>query len=155
MDICRKYVELHNKIKNIKIAMLTLHNESGKLRSMPMLTIKTECEGNIWFFTNLDSDKVNQLRTNPEVNLSYSDQSSEVYVSVSGRAEIVEDKKLVKEFWKPDLEEWLSAGPESNDIALMKVEMVQAEYWNGNNMVQIWDTTDVVKTSNGIHDVFI
>lgn len=155
MDICRKYVELHNKIKNINIAMLTLHSENGRLRSMPMITMKTECEGNVWFLTNLDSDKVEEIRKNPQVNLSYSNQAGEVYVSISGTAIIVEDKVKIKELWKSSMEEWLPGGPESNDIALLKIEMLQAEYWDGKNMVQIWDSTDVVKTQNSVHDVFI
>src|SRR5436190_20807907 len=100
MDICNKYVELHNKIKNIKIAMLTFSDEKGILRSVPMTTMQTECEGNVWFFTSSDSEKVDEIRRNPHINLSYVDQQKEMYVSVSGMAEIVSNKQKMVELWK-------------------------------------------------------
>lgn len=145
MDICKKYVELHDKIKHIKIAMLTIQDEKGYYRSRPMITMKTECEGNVWFFTNLDSEKVEEIRKNPSVNLSYADQAEEIYVSIAGRAEVVNDQQKMEEFWKPVLEEWFPGGLKNNDLALLKIEMEQAEYWDGNSMVEIWDTTAAVK----------
>jgi general stress protein 26 len=145
MDICKKYVELHDKIKHIKIAMLTIKDDHGTLRSMPMITMKTECEGNIWFFTNLDSDKVGEIERNSTINLSYTDQEEEVYVSISGRATVVKDNYKMQELWKPVLEEWFPGGLADNDLALLRIEMEHAEYWNGRNMVQIWDTTSAVK----------
>ena len=145
MDICKKYVELHDKIKHIKIAMLTIQDEKGYYRSRPMITMKTECEGNVWFFTNLDSEKVEEIKKNPNVNLSYADQEGEIYVSIAGRAEVVNDNQKMEEFWKPVLEEWFPGGLKNNDLALLKIEMEQAEYWDGNSMVEIWDTTAAVK----------
>jgi general stress protein 26 len=79
------------------------------------------------------------------VNLSYTDQEEEVYVSISGRATIVKDNYKMQEFWKPALEEWFPGGLTDNDLALLKIEMEHAEYWNGRNMIQIWDTTSAVK----------
>lgn len=145
MDICKKYVELHDKIKHVKIAMMTIRDEKGYLRSRPMITMKTECEGNVWFFTNLDSEKVEEIHLNPMVNLSYADQAGEMYVSIAGKATVVRDKARMEEFWKPVLEEWFPGGLANNDLALLKIEMEQAEYWDGSNMVEIWDTTAAVK----------
>lgn len=148
MDICKKYVELHDKIKHIKIAMMTIQDEKGYLRSRPMITMKTECEGNVWFFTNLDSEKVEEIHLNPMVNLSYADQAGEVYVSIAGKATLVRDRAKMEELWKPVLEEWFPGGLANNDLALLKIEMEQAEYWNGSNMVEIWDTTAAVKVQD-------
>jgi general stress protein 26 len=145
MDICNKYVELHDKIKNIKIAMMTVIDEKGTMRSVPMTTMQTECEGNVWFFTSSDSEKVDEIRKNPHVNLSYANHDKEIYVSVSGIAEVVRDKQKMETLWKPVLEEWFPGGLENNELTLLKVEMQQAEYWDGKSMVQIWDTTAAVK----------
>lgn len=152
MDICRKYVELRDKIKHIRVAMLTVHGSKGSLRSMPMITVQTDCEGYVWFFTNLESEKVEEIKRDPSVNVSYTDQAAQVYVSISGRAEIVEDRGRIEEYWKPSMQEWFPEGLESSDLALLKIEMLQAEYWNGKNMVQIWDMTDAVKPTGMIPD---
>ena len=146
MDICSKYVDLHDKIKNIKIAMLTLHDQKGNLRSMPMTTMQTECEGFVWFFTNLDSEKVDEINLNPTVNISYTDRSKEIFVSISGKAETIKKSQKISELWKPYMEEWIPGGLENKDLALLRVEMQQAEYWNGNKMVEIWDFTASVKS---------
>jgi general stress protein 26 len=145
MDICRKYIELHDKIKNIKIAMLTVRDDRNRLRSMPMITMQTECEGNIWFFTSLDSEKVDEIKRNNQVSLTYVDQKNEIYVSIEGKAELVDNKEKMRELWKPVMEDWFTGGVESPNLGLLKIEMQQAEYWNGKNMIQIWDTTHAVK----------
>ena len=155
MDICKKYVELHNKIKHIKIAMLAIHDEHGHVRSMPMMTMQTECEGNVWFFTDLESDKVAEISRNPHVNLSYVDQQDEIYVSIAGRAEIIRDDQKMSQLWKPIMEQWFPGGLKDNSLALLRIEMQQAEYWNGNSMVQIWDTTEAMKTYEEFPDGLI
>jgi general stress protein 26 len=153
MDICRKYVELHDKIKHIRIAMLTLEeDEKGGLRSVPMVTMQTECEGNIWFFTSLDSEKVDQIQRNPNVNLTYADQRGKQYVSITGKAEIIKDENKMKELWKPNMEEYFPGGLNSPDLGLVKVKMEHADFWNENNTTEIWDTSDAVKVENSTWD---
>src|SRR6478735_3731337 len=134
MDICKKYVDLHGKIKNIRVAMLTVLNEKSGMRSMPMITMQTECEGNLWFFTSCASEKVDEIKMTPEVNLTYTDKSSGIYVSISGKAEIVEDRERMEQLWKPNLEEWIPTGKHDPDLRLIKVVMEHADYYDGKNM---------------------
>jgi len=56
-------------IEGIDIAMLTTIDESGELHSRPMDTQKAEFDGTVWFFTYADSDKANDIRRDPRVNL--------------------------------------------------------------------------------------
>ena len=143
MVTCKKYSMLHDKIKGIKIAMLTLMDGSGKLKSIPMTTMQTECEGNIWFFTHLDSEKTEHL-TNKSINVTYTDSYNEIYVSISGKAELITNRAKISELWKPNLEEWAPGGLNNPSLVLVKVNMEEAEYWNNKQgkMLSLWDCSE-------------
>jgi general stress protein 26 len=57
----------------------------------------------VWLGTNPTSRKVSEIRKNPRVALYYFDADSQGYVSISGRARIVDDPKEKARRWK---EEW-------------------------------------------------
>ena len=72
----RKVAEL---IKGIKFAMMTTVSDDGKLYSRPMSTQEVEFDGDAWFFTADDSEKVRDLADKPQVNLAYSKSDSSAY----------------------------------------------------------------------------
>lgn len=132
--------QLWEKIKDVKIAMMTTCEKDGRLRSRPMYTQKTEMRDNIWFFTKDDTPKVDELQNNTQVNLSYADPDDSVYVSVSGRASVVRDKAKAAELWNPALKAWFPKGLDDPHLVLIKVEADMAEYWDSpsNRMVQLF-----------------
>jgi len=140
MEICKEYIELHEMIREIRVAMLTTMEANGCLRSLPMSTIQTECDGNIYFFTNFDSKKVEEIKSHTCVNVSYAEVSTNSYVSISGKADIIRDKDKMGELWKPFLAAWFPKGIDDPDLALLKVSIDEAEYWDAkeSKMVQLW-----------------
>ena len=124
------YQKLWAKIKEVRIAMMTTREADGTLRSRPMGTQQSESDGELWFFTGYDSGKVDELRRNPHVNLSYGAPDKNLYVSVSGTAEIVRDAAKAKELWNPFLKAWFPKGLDDPDLALLRVTVTQAEYWD-------------------------
>ncbi|HEX8545693.1 MAG TPA: pyridoxamine 5'-phosphate oxidase family protein [Cytophagaceae bacterium] len=139
METCKNYVALHDKIKNIKIAMMTL-NEYGKMKSFPLPTVQTECEGYMWFFVNMDAERLQELNSHPEANVSFSDGKTFTYVSVTGTVEVCRDRNKMEELWKPNLEEILKANLSSSQIVLIKHNVDFAEYWDSQTgyMKDIW-----------------
>ena len=51
------------------------------------------------------------------------------------RAEVVRDRAKIEELWKPQLRAWFPEGVETPDIALLKVSVERAEYWDGSQSV--------------------
>lgn len=134
--------KLHELIKDIRTAMLTTVEEDGSLRSRPMATQETDLgdlDGNLWFFTPASSAKVGEVRREQHVNLSYAAPDSNRYVSVSGTARIVRDPAKAKELWNPALKAWFPKGLDDPDLALLRVEVGKAEYWDApsSKMVQL------------------
>ncbi len=118
-------------IKEIDFGMLTTVDAEGRLNSRPMsANKKVDFDGDVWFFTYGESPKVHQIETRPHVNVAFSDPKTQTYVSLSGRAELVRDKAKIEELWEPALQAWFPKGVDEPDIALLKVNADQAEYWD-------------------------
>ncbi|MDQ2731837.1 MAG: pyridoxamine 5'-phosphate oxidase family protein [Armatimonadota bacterium] len=118
-------------IEGIRIAMLTTTGSDGSLWSRPMATQDADFDGTLWFFTHGSSPKVKELAAHPQVSVSYSSPEDNRYVSASGRAEVVHDRKKAEELWNPILKAWFPDGLEDPDLALLKVDLDEAEYWSG------------------------
>jgi general stress protein 26 len=127
-DSVRKIAEL---IKDIDFGMLTTTDAQGRLNSRPMSSNKkVEFDGDVWFFTYGETPKVHEIERRPYVNVAFSDPKTQTYVSLSGRAELVRDKAKMAELWEPALKAWFPKGLDEPDIALLKVNADQAEYWD-------------------------
>ena len=125
------YEKLKDMLKDIDFCMLTTRDDEGDLHSRPMsLNGDIDDEGNLWFFTSSNSLKAHEISTNSKVNASFADTDSHQYVSISGIAELVNDRAKIKELWKPILKAWFPDGPDQPDVALLKVKIEKAEYWD-------------------------
>ncbi len=122
--------KLRELIKDIRFAMLTTVEEDGTLRSRPMATQQVEFDGDIWFFTNASAPKVDESQRNQHVNVSYSEPKDQKYVSVSGTAQLVRDRHKIEQLWNPLYKAWFPNGLDDPDLALLKVSVDKAEYWN-------------------------
>lgn len=124
-------------IKDVKFAMLTTVGDDGMLHSCPMTTQEVEDEvkfdGSLWFFINKSSHKIAEIGSEPHVNLSYSKPNDHMYVSVSGRAQLVEDRQRAEEMWSPIYKAWFKDGLEDPDLGLLRVDVERAEYWDSPN----------------------
>ena len=122
--------KLGELIKDIRVAMLTTVDNEGRLHSRPMATQQSEFDGILWFFTDSDSEKVHELEHDRHVNLSYAKPDDQRYVSVSGTASTVRDQAKMKELWSPLHKAWCPKGPDDPNIALLRVDVDRAEYWD-------------------------
>lgn len=132
--------DLWEKIKDVRVAMLTTLEPSGTLRSRPMYTQQVEFDGDLWFFTADDSGKVAEIEADSDVNLAYAEPQDSRYVSVSGKAKVVHDRAKIDELWSPALNAWFKGGKDDPHIALLRVSVTEAEYWDdtSNKMSQLF-----------------
>ncbi len=130
--------KLIDMIKDVDIAMMTTVDDDGSLRSRPMRTQKVMDDGILWFFTGYESGKSHEIKDNDaHVNLSYSDPDDQLYVSVSGKATLTKDKNKIDELWNPTLKAWFPEGKDDPNVALIKVKIDKAEYWDAPNSTLI------------------
>jgi general stress protein 26 len=135
-------------IRDVQVAMMVTMDEEGRFRSRPMRAVKQEFDGVLWFFTQSTSPKVAEAKQDERVLLTYADPSAQNYVSVSGMAEVVRDKAKQKQLWSEPLRAWFPGGPEAPDVALLKVTVDGAEYWDSpsSTLVYAWGYLKAVTT---------
>ncbi|CAG8580390.1 13150_t:CDS:2 [Ambispora leptoticha] len=102
----RKLDDLYKLIDGIKTCMMTTRRADGYLVSRPMYTRNRTPAADIWFIGNNQSQKFDELHTDPHVNLAYYNGSTQEWVSVSGVAKVVNDDELVKTLYTPDCKTW-------------------------------------------------
>jgi general stress protein 26 len=122
--------KLGELIRGIRVAMLTTIDEQGHLHSRPMATQDTDFDGTLWFFTRAHSPKVGEIDREHRVNVAYADAHTQHYVSVSGTARLVRDPARNKELWSPILKAWFPDGLDDPTLALLRVDVERAEYWD-------------------------
>jgi general stress protein 26 len=127
-DHIRKLAEL---IRDVDIAMLATTTPEGRLVSRPMGTQEVEFDGDLWFATGADSGNVAEISANPRVNVAYASPHKNIYVSVAGRASIVDDRAKIEELWSPAMKLFFPAGKDDPNLRLLRVEAETAEYWEG------------------------
>ena len=131
-----KLGKLREIVKAVDICMLTTVDERGDLHSRPMSNNReVEFDGDLWFFTYGSSHKVDEVGRVPKVNASFADVDAQQYASLTGRAEVVRDRAKIKELWRPHMRAWFPEGAETPDIALLKVTVERAEYWDSSQSI--------------------
>ena len=131
----RKVADL---IGEVTFAMLTTVEPDGTLRSRPMAVQQSEFDGDLWFFTRDDSAKVEEVRREQRVNVAFAKPSDQTYVSISGRATVVDDRQKAEELWSPAYKAWFPDGLDDPHLTLLKVEVDQAEYWDSPSSVIVY-----------------
>jgi len=123
--------KLRELVKDIDFCMLTTVDEGGDLHSRPMSSNgDIDADGDIWFFTNASSHKVSEIAKLPKVNVSFADPDNQRYVSVSGTAQLVRDRAKIDELWRPEFKIWFPEGKADPEIALLRISLEKAEYWD-------------------------
>jgi general stress protein 26 len=120
---------LWEKIKGIGVAMLTTMEADGTLHSRPMVAPEREFDGDLWFLTMEAAPKVGEVQLHRQVAVSYIKPDKDLFVSVSGTGELVHDQAAVKKLWKSSYHPWLPVGPDDPSLAVLKVHVQSAEYW--------------------------
>jgi general stress protein 26 len=131
----KKLDELHDLIKDMNIAMFTTRRPDGSLVTRPMATQEAGHFADIWFVTSTETNKLDELETDPHVNLGYLDRGSMEWVSVSGTAKISKDRAKIHELYEPDWRMWfedkggeMDGGPDDPRLALILVDAESVVY---------------------------
>jgi general stress protein 26 len=131
----KKLDDLYKLIDGIEIAMFTTRRADGQIVSRPMQTQERTSGTDLWFMTNVETHKLDDLMSDPHVNLAYYNSGSKEWVSASGFATVSTDRELVRELYKPDWKAWLGdeggdrdGSPDDPRIALILVEATSVTY---------------------------
>ncbi|SFB57156.1 General stress protein 26 [Rhizobium sp. NFR07] len=114
--------------EKIGFCMLTTVNGSD-LRARPMSAYAERNEDAFYFLTDVASHKDDEVAKQPHVCLAFADSKGQKYVSVSGTAEVQNDREKIRELWATPAKAWWD-NPDDPSIRILKVTPAFAEYWD-------------------------
>lgn len=119
--------KLKDLVGSLRTCMFTEVQADGQLASKPMTLLELDDDGVPWFMTSLEFIQ----HADWPVNISFSDEGSNTYVSLSGTAQAVQDRERIHELWGLYARPFFPEGPDSPDVVLIKVLPHNVEYWDG------------------------
>ena len=127
-------IKLKKIVEDIKFCFFQTNTKHDTINPSTIMTAQTvDQDGNIWFFSGIDSERNSEIKTNKKVQLYFSCPEKNSYLSVNAHASIVLDKSKISELWNPLLKIWFKDGIEDNNISLIKVATKTANYWDSEN----------------------
>lgn len=143
MNIENSIDNLREKIEHIRYCMMTTISKKPNgpnLISRPMIQQALDDDGTLWYFMSDDHQLADDIDNHPIINAVFTEPDNNVYVSVSGTAELVKDRKLFKKLWTPEAASWYSFGIKDPHLALLKMNIHHAEHWDAaqNQMVPLF-----------------
>ena len=124
-----EFEKLGELIKDTRIAMVTTVQPDGALHTRPLATLRYENDGQLWFYTAIDSAKVDEVSNDIRASVAFADIEQDAYVAASGVAEVVNDRQRIRDLWTTFAKPWFPEGPDDPNLALLRVRVERAEYW--------------------------
>ncbi|KAI4128464.1 MAG: hypothetical protein LQ341_006674 [Variospora aurantia] len=126
-ELKEKVGDLVKFVESCKFGMMTTRIESSGLLEGGGL--------DLLFHTNTESGKTDDLKSDPKINMAFLDGQGQ-WASISGTADIVTDREMVRKYYSPTLKAWLGdlgdgkhdGGPEDPRIGVIKITAQTATY---------------------------
>jgi general stress protein 26 len=122
----KKIAEL---LKGIRIAMVATLAKDGSISARPMEVQEEDFDGTLWFLTRSSSEKVDEIGQDQHVTLTFADPSESRFLTLKGRATMTHDRAKIDALWKPTLKDWFPKGKNDPEIAVLRVDVSEADFW--------------------------
>lgn len=96
----------------------------------PMSVLDVDDSGNLWFMSQKDSEKNNEISTDPFTHLFFQQNKNSGFLNIYGISEVIEDRAKIEELWSPLLKVWFQDGKDDEKISLIRVTPTQVYYWD-------------------------
>jgi general stress protein 26 len=121
--------QLQKVMHGFDTAMLVTRAADGGMHSRPLAIAEHSNAEALYFATSIESTKVKELTADPNVNVTM--QEKRRFVSVTGRAEVVQDRALIDRLWSESWKIWFPQGKDDPSLCLLVVDPSEATYWDG------------------------
>jgi general stress protein 26 len=123
----------HNRVwaivEKVGVCMLTTRFAGG-LRARPVEARPDRANGLIWFVTDVHSAKEHEIEAEHDVGLVFINHAENIYLSITARAEVLQDHAKAAEIWKSTDSVWWK-GPDDPNVCVLRVKPITAELWDG------------------------
>lgn len=118
-------------MKAARFCFLITLDAAGQPQARLVGPFDPEPEMTVWMGTNRTTRKVGQIRRNPRVTLAYYDAQGSGYVTLIGKARLVESREKRRRRWRKEWEPFYPGGPEGNTYLLIEFTPTRIEVMSG------------------------
>ncbi|MDA0708637.1 MAG: pyridoxamine 5'-phosphate oxidase family protein [bacterium] len=111
LDICR------TTMQSAKFCTVITQG-ADRMNARILQPFDPEMDWTIWFGTHPDSRKIADLRRNPSLTVLYYDTQDIGYITLLGKAEVIETAELRQKYWNPNWQNYFPRGPEEGYILI-------------------------------------
>jgi len=122
-------------MKSAQFCFLITVDDQRQAQARILNPFDPEPDMKVWLATNRNTRKVGQIRKNPRVTLAYWDPAGSGYVTMLGRAKLVENLAERKRRWKTEWTEFYPGGPEGDTYLLIEFTPTQIEVMSGKHQI--------------------
>lgn len=119
--------------EDIKTCMFCTELSVRPIPTRPMALQEVDDGGNLWFISSAKSNKNFEIKHDDEVQLIFSKNADAHFLSLFGKAVIYKDKAHIDDVWTPVAKTWFEEGKDDPNVTVIKVETVDAYYWDTKN----------------------
>jgi general stress protein 26 len=120
-------------LNGIRIAMINTVARDGSISARPMAVQDKTFDGKLWFLTRVRSEKVDEILQDQHITLTLTDTSDAKYLTLKGRASVSQERTKISELWSSMYKAWFSEGESDPEIAVLRVDVTEAEYWQASS----------------------
>jgi general stress protein 26 len=115
-------------LSSFKDAMLTTIVDGVIAHSRPMRIADISEDATLWFVTNRHSAKVDEILH--DANVVVTMQGEGKFLSLNGKAQVVEDRQRIQELWSEKWKVWFPKGQNDPQVTLLAITPDSGEYWD-------------------------
>jgi len=145
VSYAEKKAHLDKLLDAFHTGFLVSHARPGAdhhFHARPMGLLGHDDNGDLWFATGIDSNKIDEIKADPTVLVTFQDGGR--FVAITGQAEVVHGRNSpnrrshseasvtskIDELWNPHLEVWFPKGKDDPNLALLRVDAKEASFWD-------------------------
>ena len=130
MDKSDVLMASENLANRTGVVIFGTNSDDGYPNMKAMVKMKNNGLKEIWFGTNTSSLKVSQVRKDPKVSVYFLDTEQAEGLMLVGKAEIIDDIDIKKEFWKEGDERYHPKGVEDPENCIMRFIAESGNYYH-------------------------
>jgi general stress protein 26 len=128
-------------LRQFDTVMLVTLNSEHEFHGRPMAVAAVEPDGRLWFLSGKDTAKVHEIELDSHAYLTAQD-GDEAFLTLAGRATLVDDPEKVRELWQEGFKVWFPGGKDDPDIEVISLRPEYGEFWDttgGRRVKYLWE----------------
>jgi general stress protein 26 len=126
----------HQDLKNVNSIKKVIELANGQTCFLctskggrPMTVQRVDKEGSIWFLSASDSNQNKEIEEDSFIQLYFQNSQHSDFMHLSGKAQILKEKRIIAELWNPIFKTWFTEGEKDPRISIIKFTTDYGYYW--------------------------